>query len=128
MAEEAFSKSSSLKSAALLDLMREHLKTDEGTKLQESIGFVYQIVISPKKIGLEAEKYVVDLKNLKVYKGESEGKPDVTFSFVDADFVSVATGKLNPQIAFIRGKMKVNGSMSAAQQFTPDVFPKPSKL
>jgi hypothetical protein len=27
-----------------------------------------------------------------------------------------------------RGKMKIKGSMSAAQKFTPDIFPKPSKL
>ncbi|CAM6115621.1 unnamed protein product [Calypogeia fissa] len=128
MAEEAFSSKSSLKSAALLDLMKEHLKTDEGKKLQSEIGLVYQIVLSPKKIGFETESFVVDLKNLKVYKGDPEGKPDATFSFVDGDFLSVATGKLNPQMAFIRGKMRIKGSMAAAQKFTPDIFPKPSKL
>lgn len=30
------------------------------------------------------------------------GKVDATFSFKDDDFVKVATGKMNPQIAFIR--------------------------
>lgn len=30
------------------------------------------------------------------------GKPDATFSFKDEDFIKVATGKMNPQIAFIR--------------------------
>ncbi|CAI7775537.1 unnamed protein product, partial [Closterium sp. NIES-53] len=57
-----------------------------------------------------------------------EGKPDAMFSFTDADFISVATGKLNPQMAFIRGKMRIKGSMKAAQKFTPDIFPKPAKL
>jgi putative sterol carrier protein len=33
------------------------------------------------------------------YKG---GKPDAIFSFADQDFVAVATGKMNPQMAFIR--------------------------
>ncbi|RRT81090.1 hypothetical protein B296_00008644 [Ensete ventricosum] len=27
-----------------------------------------------------------------------------------------------------RGAMKIKGSISAAQKFTPDIFPKPSKL
>nr|DAD41299.1 TPA_asm: hypothetical protein HUJ06_015622 [Nelumbo nucifera] len=60
--------------------------------------------------------------------GSYEGKPDATFSFKDDDFVKVATGKMNPQIAFMRGAMKIKGSLSAAQKFTPDIFPKPSKM
>lgn len=27
-----------------------------------------------------------------------------------------------------RGAMKIKGSLSAAQKFTPDIFPKPSKM
>ncbi|VVA92749.1 unnamed protein product [Arabis nemorensis] len=89
------------------------------------------------------------LKLVGKYEG---GKVDATFSFKDDDFVKVATGKMNPQIAFIRfsflllnppmlgltghvptfidymGAMKMKGSLSAAQKFTPDIFPKPSKL
>lgn len=81
-----------------------------------------------QKIGVEEESFVVDLKNLKVYRGKAEGKPDATFSFADADFISVSSGKMNPQMAFIRGKMKIKGSMSAAQKFSPEIFPKPAKL
>lgn len=40
---------------------------------------------------------------LGVYVGAYEGgKPDATFSFTDDDFVKVALGKMNPQIAFMR--------------------------
>lgn len=97
-----------------------------------------------------------------MYLGPYEGgKPDASFSFKDEDFVKVALGKMNPQIAFMRfdllmdfflpkfflllclcirvlvsdvvvngcrGAMKIKGSLSAAQKFTPDIFPKPSKL
>lgn len=97
-----------------------------------------------------------------MYLGSYEGgKPDASFSFKDEDFVKVALGKMNPQIAFMRfdlsmdfflpkfflllclcicvlvsdvvvngcrGAMKIKGSLSAAQKFTPDIFPKPSKL
>lgn len=31
-----------------------------------------------------------------------DGKPDATFSFTDDDFMKVASGKMNPQMAFMR--------------------------
>ncbi|KAI3865825.1 hypothetical protein MKW98_004400 [Papaver atlanticum] len=119
---------STLKSAALLDQMKLHLATDAGKDLVKKIGLVYQINIAPKKMGIDEESFVVDLKKGEVTKGPCEGKPDAAFSFQDDDFLKVATGKMNPQIAFMRGKMKVKGSLSAAQKFTPDIFPKPSKM
>ena len=45
---------------------------------------------------------------------------------VDNDFFKLCNGKLNPQMAFIRGKMKIKGSMKKATLFTPDLFPKPT--
>eukprot|EP00262_Sarcandra_glabra_P011116 TRINITY_DN26836_c0_g1_i1.p1 TRINITY_DN26836_c0_g1~~TRINITY_DN26836_c0_g1_i1.p1 ORF type:complete len:124 (-),score=16.70 TRINITY_DN26836_c0_g1_i1:309-680(-) len=117
-----------LKSAALLDQMKLHLASDAGKELIKKIGLVYQINIAPKKLGVDEEIYVVDLKKGHVTKGPYEGKPDATFSFKDEDFISVSTGKMNPQMAFLRGAMKIKGSLSAAQKFTPEIFPKPSKL
>ncbi|KAG9450985.1 hypothetical protein H6P81_010950 [Aristolochia fimbriata] len=120
--------SSQLKTDALMEQMKLHLATDAGKELTKKIGLVYQINIGPKKIGVDEETYVVDLKKGEVTKGAYQGKPDCTFSFKDDDFVSVAMGKMNPQIAFLRGAMKIKGSLSAAQKFTPDIFPKPSKM
>ena len=119
---------SSLKSAKLLQLMRLHVATDAGKELTKKVALVYQLNISPKKLGVDEEIFVVDLKKGEVTKGPYEGKPDATFSFTDDDFLAIASGKMNPQIAFIRGAMKIKGSISAAQKFTPDIFPKPSKL
>ncbi|XP_047953883.1 sterol carrier protein 2-like [Salvia hispanica] len=82
-----------------------------------------------QKIGFNEKSFVVDLKKGEVKEGAYEdGKPDATFSFTDDDFLKVASGKMNPQIAFMRGAMKIKGSISAAQKFTPDIFPKPSKM
>ncbi|XP_057975560.1 sterol carrier protein 2 [Malania oleifera] len=121
--------STQLKSVALLEQMKLHLASDAGKDLTKKIGLVYQINIAPKKIGIDEVSYVVDLKKGEVTKGSYEGgKPDAAFSFKDEDFVKVATGKMNPQIAFMRGAMKIKGSLSAAQKFTPDIFPKPSKM
>eukprot|EP00271_Cylindrocystis_brebissonii_P011007 TRINITY_DN27646_c0_g1_i1.p1 TRINITY_DN27646_c0_g1~~TRINITY_DN27646_c0_g1_i1.p1 ORF type:complete len:132 (+),score=41.73 TRINITY_DN27646_c0_g1_i1:344-739(+) len=123
-----FAASSKLKAAVLLDQMRGHLKTGAKEELKEKVGLIYQLNIAPQKIGFNEEIFVVDLKDGKVSKGPFEGKPDATFSFSDADFLAVASGKLSGQMAFIRGKMKIKGSMKAAQKFTPDIFPKPAKL
>ncbi|XP_075479837.1 sterol carrier protein 2 [Primulina tabacum] len=121
--------STNLKSDAIMEQMKLHMSTDAGKQLKEKIGLVYQINIAPKKIGFNEKSFVVDLKKGEVKDGPYEdGKPDATFSFKDDDFVKIATGKMNPQIAFMRGAMKIKGSISAAQKFTPDIFPKPSKM
>ncbi|KAK9946511.1 hypothetical protein M0R45_011974 [Rubus argutus] len=118
-----------LKSEALLEQMKHHLNTDQGKAIAKKIGLVYQINIAPKKLGFNEVAYTIDLKKGEFKKGEYEGgKADAIFSFTDEDFLKIALGKMNPQIAFMRGAMKVKGSMSAAQKFTPDIFPKPSKM
>lgn len=95
--------STQLKSDALLEQMKLHLATDAGKEITKKIGLVYQINIAPKKIGFDEVTYIVDLKKGEVTKGPYEGgKPDATFSFKDEDFIKVATGKMNPQIAFMR--------------------------
>ncbi|KAL1546964.1 sterol carrier protein 2 [Salvia divinorum] len=118
-----------LKSDALMEQMKLHMSTDTGKQLTKKIGLVYQINIAPKKIGFNEKSFVVDLKKGEVKEGAYEdGKPDATFSFTDDDFLKVASGKMNPQFAFMRGAIKIKGSISAAQKFTPDIFPKPSKM
>ncbi|CAI0465189.1 unnamed protein product, partial [Linum tenue] len=82
-----------------------------------------------QKIGFDEVIFTIDLKTGQVTKGAYEGgKPDAVFSLKDEDFIKLATGKMNPQIAFMRRALKIKGSLSAAQKFTPDIFPKPSKM
>ena len=46
----------------------------------------------------------------------------------DEDIIAMSQGKLNPQVAFMQGKMKIKGNMAKAMKFTPDLLPKDAKL
>lgn len=61
----------------------------------------------------------MDLKNAKVYEGTPEGKPNTTMTISDEDFVLLAEGKLNPQTAFMKGKLKITGNIMLAQKLAP---------
>ncbi|MBI2083233.1 MAG: SCP2 sterol-binding domain-containing protein [Deltaproteobacteria bacterium] len=49
----------------------------------------------------------------KVKKGAS-GKANCTVKMSDENFVKLLEGKLNPQLAFMTGKLKVQGNMGLA--------------
>lgn len=61
----------------------------------------------------------MDLKNAKVYAGSPESKPSTTLTVSDDDFMQLAEGKLNPQQAFMKGKLKITGNIMLAQKLAP---------
>lgn len=71
--------------------------------------------------------YEIDLKNGQgdVHQ-RKPASPDAMFTMLDGDFDKVCKGTLNPQIAFMQGKMKIKGNMAAATKFTPELFPPPT--
>jgi len=119
---------SNLKSAPLLTFLQKFMNTPEGQALVKKVGFLYRFDILASK-GAEPVSVTIDLKNEpgKISLGVPE-KPDAHFIMEDSDFLNVVNGKLNPQMAFLKGKMKIKGNMRAATKFTPDLFPKFSKL
>lgn len=63
---------------------------------------------------------VIDLKEGSVYEGAAKGAPvDTTLTLSDEDFVSIALGKLNPQVAFMKGKLKITGNIMLTQKLVP---------
>jgi 3-hydroxyacyl-CoA dehydrogenase/3a,7a,12a-trihydroxy-5b-cholest-24-enoyl-CoA hydratase len=117
----------SLKSDEIFILIKNYLGGDEGKKLVEKVSAVFQFDILEKKGGPVVKSWTIDLKNgnASCKEGAAE-KYDALFTMTDDDFVQVCLGKLNPQMAFIQGKMKIKGSMGKATKFTPDLFPKPT--
>lgn len=115
----------SLKVAVLFDKLKPHLATN-GAEAVKKINAVYHFEVAEAK-GKEPVVWTVDLKNgTGAIQEGRQGKADATFSLVDNDAVDLFTGKLNPQTAFMQGKLKIKGNMQAAMKFTPDLFPKGS--
>ena len=91
----------------------ENLKT-KAEKLS-SINAIYEFQIG----GTNGGTWSLDLTvpGGKVSDG-STGKANCTVSMQDENFVKMVTGQLNPQMAFMTGKLKVAGNMGLALKLT----------
>ncbi|KAJ8924435.1 hypothetical protein NQ315_007231 [Exocentrus adspersus] len=104
-----------LKSDAIFEFIIEQVKADPNKA--KSVGglFLYNITKDKK----QAKQWTMDLKNAKVYQGAPEQKPSTTLTISDEDFMLLAEGKLNPQTAFMKGKLKITGNIMLAQKLAP---------
>lgn len=119
--------SSGLKSEAIFTMMKEYLRRGEGKPLIPKVAAVFGFEITKAKGQKPTLVYEIDLKNGQGDVNQRKPKSaDATFTMTDDDFHGVCMGKLNPQIAFMQGKMKIKGNMAAASKFTPDLFPPPT--
>ena len=116
-----------LKSESIFGMMATYLNQGLGKPLIPKVAAVFGFEITAKKGAKPSLIYTIDLKN---GQGKTErgapSNPDAVFTMTDADFEAVCMGKLNPQIAFMQGKMKIKGNMSKASKFTPELFPPPT--
>ena len=116
-----------LKSEEIFGMMSTYLSRGLGKEVIPKVQAVFSFEITRVKGGKVEVIYEIDLKNGSgnVKKGKPENA-DATFTMTDADFDQVCLGKLNPQMAFMQGKMKIKGNMAKATKFTPELFPPPT--
>ena len=96
---------SALKSDEFFTMVKNYLGTGEGKHLIQKVAGIFQLDILDKKGGKVVKQWTIDLKNGNgsVTEGPND-KNNATFIVSDEDFYHIATGKLNPQMAFIQGK------------------------
>jgi len=116
-----------LRADEIFGMMHTFLAQGEGKAIVPKVGAIFSFEITKTKGGKVEAIYEIDLKNGQ--GNVKKGKPaaaDATFTMTDADFDLVCLGKLNPQMAFMQGKMKIKGNMAKATKFTPELFPPPT--
>ncbi|XP_031610722.1 sterol carrier protein 2 [Oreochromis aureus] len=95
--------------------IEKHLQ-QEGAQLVKKIGGVFAFKVKDGPGGKEAT-WIVDVKNGNGSVTNDPGKKaDCTLSLSDEDLPDLMTGKLNPQTAFFKGKLKVTGNMGMAMK------------
>ena len=105
--------------AAFVDQMRSTL---EQAPKDRSIGEgTFQLRIT----GVSDKSWMIDLSERSVTEGN--GRPaDATLTIRDAHLAQILEGKLDPQIAFVQGKLRVDGDVNKAIEFgalLPKVVP-----
>jgi putative sterol carrier protein len=80
---------------------------------------VYQFDLTGENGG--KHHFIIDDGKLERKAGAHE-KPNITITMSASDFVDMTTGKLNPQMAFMGGKLKIAGDMGLAMKLQ-QVFP-----
>ncbi|NWW14899.1 DHB4 enzyme, partial [Oreocharis arfaki] len=87
-----------------------------GNELVKKVNAIFQWDIT--KDGKTAMQWTIDLKNGSgaVYQGPAKSSADTTFTLSDEDFMDVVQQKVNPQKAFLSGKLKVKGNIMLSQK------------
>lgn len=102
-----------VQSDAIFTTIGEQVKLNPDQAKNVNAVFLYNITVGGKPVS----EWTLDLKNAEVYKGKPKsGKADATLTVEDTDMIEIALGKLNPQLAFMRGKLKITGNIMLTQK------------
>ncbi|KAJ8401632.1 hypothetical protein AAFF_G00379490 [Aldrovandia affinis] len=104
-----------LQSDLVFEEIGRRIKTT-GAELVKKVNAIFGWEIT--RGGEVTAQWTIDLKTGvgSLHKGLFDGRPDVTLTLSDEDFMDVVLGKLNPQKAFFSGKLKVKGNIMLSQK------------
>ncbi|XP_046970039.1 peroxisomal multifunctional enzyme type 2 [Vanessa cardui] len=109
--------SGNLKSDSLFAKIEDGIKANPDKAKSVGAVFLYNITENGKTV----KQWTLDLKSgLTVYQGEPKtGKADTTMTVADNDLMDIAAGTLSPQVAYLKGKIKIAGNIMLAQKLGP---------
>ncbi|CAG5125521.1 unnamed protein product [Candidula unifasciata] len=126
-AKTAVPQKNDLKSSEIFKQMAATVKATPGLAAKINAVFLWNIT----KNEAPAAQWVVDMKTTKqgeIYQGQPRsGKADCTLTLSDENFVDLVSGKLDPQKAFLGGKLKISGNIVLAQKLS-SIFSLSSKM
>ncbi|KAA0706612.1 Non-specific lipid-transfer protein [Triplophysa tibetana] len=89
---------------------------EDGEQFVKRIGGVFAFKVKNGPDEKEAT-WIVDVKNGRgSVHNDTEKKADCTIAMSDSDLLALMTGKMNPQTAFMQGKLKITGNMGMAMK------------
>jgi putative sterol carrier protein len=99
-----------LKSSVVFGEIRNHVRSN-GKSIVPTVKGVIEFHVGGAVV-------TVDLKNGDgdVYPGAAKSTADLVMTVSDDDFVDLSMGSLNPQMAFMRGKLKLKGNIALAMK------------
>jgi putative sterol carrier protein len=90
-------------------------KLQDKPEISKAVNAVYEFNITGDNGGV----WTVDLtKEPGVVTPGSSGNAKCTVTCAANDFVNIVSGKMNPQMAFMSGKLKIKGDMALAMKLT----------
>ncbi|WP_025026566.1 SCP2 sterol-binding domain-containing protein [Caldalkalibacillus mannanilyticus] len=88
-------------------------KVNQSPEILAGMNTVFQFDIS----GDDQGTFQVKIQdNQAVFTNEAKEEPKATFVLSDKNFVKLVEGNLNPTTAFMMGKIKIKGDLSAAMK------------
>jgi len=87
-------------------------RVNENPDEAKKVGAIYKFNIT----GDDGGTWVVDLKNDPPSVKEGDGEAECTITMSGSDSVDLVNGKLNGQMAFMSGKLKIQGNMQLAMK------------
>uniref|UniRef100_A0A8R1DIG1 SCP2 domain-containing protein n=1 Tax=Caenorhabditis japonica TaxID=281687 RepID=A0A8R1DIG1_CAEJA len=109
------------KSDVIFEEIKERIQTDKD--LVKKVGTSFRMTI----VGTDgtSKVWTIDAKSAEPYVGDDATRPvEIEINIKDADFISIAQGKLKPDQAFMQGKMKLKGNIAKAMKLRTILDPK----
>lgn len=108
-------KKSIFKTQAIFEAIKKEIEAN-GQKYVKTLKGVFCFHVMK---GDEKEVWVIDVKNGEgSVKQDPNGSGDVLLTMDDEDLLQMMLGKLNPQQAFFKGKLKIKGNVGLATKLT----------